>query len=464
MPGPPWARPAATGALNYYVYALAVFGSDLYVGGDFSNAAGIAEADAIAKWNGSAWSALGSNTSHDDGAVNGHVSALAVSDSDLYVGGYFTDAAGLPEADFIAKWNGTWSALGSNGSGNGALNNEVDALAVSASGLYVGGDFTDAAGNPKADRIAKWNGGAWSALGSNGANDGALNSSVYALAVSGGDVYVGGRFANAAGIAKADYVARWDGTWSALGSNSSSTDGALNAGVNALAVSGSDLFVGGGFTDAAGIATADRVAKWNGSSWSALGSNGSGDGAINSYVDALAVSGTSLYVGGSFNDAAGIHAADYIAKWGPGSAVVRKPDGRIRLGSSGAFVGDNVYNTTGAGQSVAGSAKKGKTIVYQVSVQNDGSAADRFKLKASGTATSKFTVKYFKGSTDITRKVVAGTYRTSSLGVGAALTITVKVTVKSAAAVGTSVTRLLTITSAGNSASKDAVKLVGTRA
>ena len=51
------------------------------------------------------------------------------------------------EADYIAKWNGSaWSALGSNGSGDGALNTDVDALAVSGSDLYVGGDFTDAAG------------------------------------------------------------------------------------------------------------------------------------------------------------------------------------------------------------------------------------------------------------------------------------------------------------------------------
>ena len=198
---------------------------------------------------------------------------------------------------------------------------------------------------------------------------------------------------------------------------------------------------------------------------SALGSNGAGDGAIyNGSVRALVASGTNVYVGGEFFNAAGIHAADYVARWGTGSAVVRKPDGRIRLGTSGAFAGDNVYNTTGAGQSKTGSAKRGKTIIYQVSVQNDGSAADSFKLKATGAATSKFTVTYFKGMTNITAKVVAGTYSTGSLAAGATQTITVKVTVKATAAVGTSVTRPVTITSVGNSTRKDAVKLVGKRA
>ena len=69
--------------------------------------------------------------------------------------------------------------------------------------------------------------------------------------------------------------------------------------------------MGGDFTNAAGIATADYVAEWNGSAWSALGANGSGGGAINNYVFALAVSGSNLYVGGAFTNAAGMATADY---------------------------------------------------------------------------------------------------------------------------------------------------------
>ncbi len=357
---------AGDGALNNSVYALAVSGSDLYVGGAFINAAGIPEADYIARWNGSAWSALGSNGA-GNGALNNAVWALAVSGSDLYVGGDFTNAAGIAEADYVARWNGSaWSALGSNGPGNGALNNGVRALAVSGSDLYVGGEFTNAAGIAEADYVARWNGSAWSALGSNGAGNGALNSSVWALAVSGSDLYVGGDFTNAAGIPEADYVARWNGSaWSALGSNGAG-NGALNntvyalavsgsdlyvggqllqrrghrrgrlrrqverqrlvrpglerrrhrgpqRHVYALAVSGSDLYVGGDFTNAAGIPEADNVARWNGSAWSALGSNGAGNGALNSSVRALAVSGSDLYVGGGFSNAAGIAEADYVA-------------------------------------------------------------------------------------------------------------------------------------------------------
>lgn len=103
--------------------------------------------------------------------------------------------------------------------------------------------------------------GSWAALGDDGAGDGALNYAVNAVAISGTDVYVGGFFTDVAGMATADYVAKWDGsTWSALGDNGvGSADGALNGVVSALAISGSDLFVAGSFGNAAPLSvTAQR--------------------------------------------------------------------------------------------------------------------------------------------------------------------------------------------------------------
>ena len=70
------------------------------------------------------------------------------------------------------------------------------------------------------------------------------------------------------------------GTWAALGSSADGTNGAISGAlgpvVNAIAVIGTDLYVGGQFTDVAGIPEADYIAKWNGSAWSALGSSGAG--------------------------------------------------------------------------------------------------------------------------------------------------------------------------------------------
>lgn len=69
-----------------------------------------------------------------------------------------------------------------------------------------------------------------------------------------------------------------------------------------------------------------------------------------------------------------------------------------------------------------------------------------------------------RGTSDITAAVVSGTYQTPSLAPAATYRITASVTVKSSAAVGSKVTRLLTIASVGNGTRKDAVKLTGKRA
>ena len=140
----------------------------------------------------------------------------------------------------------SWQALGTG------LNTTVRAIAVSGSDVYVGGFFTDAGGNPNADKIARWDGATWQAL------DTGLSSTVYAIAVSGSDVYVGGEFTNAGGNANADYIARWDGataTWQAL-------DTGLNAFVRAIAVSWCDLYAGGNFMNAGGNPNADRIARY----------------------------------------------------------------------------------------------------------------------------------------------------------------------------------------------------------
>jgi hypothetical protein len=216
------------------------------------------------------------------------------------------------------------AALGADGTFLGAsgVAGTVDARAWTLVSDLAAGEPPRFA--PAARPVSSAATGPWSAVGSGGA----INNLVAAVAVSGSNLYVGGVFTNAAGIEAADYVARWNGNaWSALGSNGSG-DGALGFGwVDALAVSGSDLYVGGGFTNAAGIETADYVARWSGGAWSALGSNGSGDGALGfGWVDALAVSGSDLYVGGGFENAAGIWGADNVAKWGLGAG--RRPQAR----------------------------------------------------------------------------------------------------------------------------------------
>src|SRR5262245_42517361 len=139
-------------------------------------------------------------------------------------------------------------------------------------------------------------GSSWSALGRG------MNDSVNALTISGSNVYAGGWFREA-GDTPANYIARWDGSnWAEVGFG-------MNKEVWALAVSGSNLYAGGDFTEA-GDTPANHIAKWDGSSWSALGS---GMGAFG-HIYALAVSNADVYAGGTFTAAGGI-AATNIAKW-----------------------------------------------------------------------------------------------------------------------------------------------------
>src|SRR6266567_4284728 len=89
----------------------------------------------------------------------------------------------------------------------------TDANWISMGGI-PGTDYTVYAG-VIANRIAKWNGSWWTALGS---GMGGINPNVFAMAVSGSDLYAGGNFTTAGGIA-ATNIAKWNGvTWSALGS------------------------------------------------------------------------------------------------------------------------------------------------------------------------------------------------------------------------------------------------------
>jgi len=278
------------------VHALVVHddgsGLSLFAGGEFA-VAGRETVSRIARWDGTAWSAVG-------GGLDGIVSALAVFDEGsgprLFAGGEFVTAGGVP-ASRVARWDGSsWSALGSG------TDAPVRALAVfddgSGAKLYAAGEFATAGGGA-ANRIARWDGASWSAAA------GGLDGTVFALATfddgGGTDLYAGGSFANAGG-SPASRVARFDGAaWSALGSGMNTTSS-----VRALAVfddgGGSDLYAGGDFTTAGGGA-ASRIARWDGAAWSALSSG------LNSTVFALATftegATTSLFAGGAFSTAGG---------------------------------------------------------------------------------------------------------------------------------------------------------------
>lgn len=116
-----------------------------------------------------------------------------------------------------------------------------------------------------------------------------------------------------------------------------------------------------------------------------------------------------------------------------------RPDGRIKKGATGTYRGDDVYNTTGAGQTVGGSAPRGSTVTYFVSVQNDAPFAAALRLRGTAS-TPRFRIKYTANASGITNGVTAGTYTTPVLAPQATFTVKVQVTVAANAPAGASLT------------------------
>ena len=139
-----------------------------------------------------------------------------------------------------------------------------------------------------------------------------------------------------------------------------------------------------------------------------------------------------------------------------------RPDGRIRKGATGTYFGDDIYNTTGVGQTRTGAAARGGTVTYYVSVQNDAPFPDTLRLRGTAS-TAAFRMRYSTGGVDITPQVTAGTYTTPTLAPGATFEITVEVKVKTSAPAGSSLTATLTAKSTTDLTIKDKVKFVTRR-
>src|SRR5205807_8660781 len=100
------------------------------------------------------------------------------------------------------------------------------------------------------------------------------------------------------------------GGWDRLGNGGTPGTPSLNGAVDTMTTAPGVLIVGGAFHDAGGLAAADYIAKWDGSTWSALGSS-----PLNGTVDAIAYYGGKIYAGGQFTNAGGNTNADFLAVW-----------------------------------------------------------------------------------------------------------------------------------------------------
>ncbi len=339
-------------ARNEFLYSMAAWNNSLVIGGDYStqNTNLPHSTRYLSAWDGLNQRELGSPAGVPNDAVYGLGTAPAIlGTTDLIIGGRFTSVAGT-SASHIAKLGSAsgaaWTPMGPG------FNDDVYAIVYNPNDatVYAAGNFT-AAGPTACNRIARWNGSTWQALGSG------LNGLPQTLRVYNGSVYVGGFFTTAGGINTGGF-ARWDGAWHNNGGTFAGT-------VRALEVYQSLLIIGGTFP---GISSSPSIAAYDGTSYSTLGLGGARlADTTTANVNALTVSNGTLIAGGNFATMSGVPAA-YIARW-DGSVWTPVGNGvqanvrcltsfqsEVDLGGDFAFVNNNTvmspswarYSETGA--------------------------------------------------------------------------------------------------------------------
>lgn len=294
------------GGVGIVARAACVWQGKLVVVGDFwNNFQPCVGCNGVAVWDGTSWTPL-------DNGVNNDVLTCTVWNNELVIGGDFTAADGIPIAR-IAKWNGsTWESVGPIGS----FDNDIRCMTEFQGELWVGGDFNNVNGCSPCDGVVKYDPSTGGWVGGNSGVDlvGGVNESVRVLYVNptDGNLYMGGEFPELidgnAGVV--DYnmsgIAMYDGSdWTSLGTG-------LNEYCRAIHEYNGNVVAGGYFTTAGGV-SANKIAKWDGTNWYAMGQGFDGAG-VDEYVKAATAWNGIFFAGGAYTQAEGAPMA-YIAQW-----------------------------------------------------------------------------------------------------------------------------------------------------
>ena len=130
-----------------------------------------------------------------------------------------------------------------------------------------------------------------------------------------------------------------------------------------------------------------------------------------------------------------------------------QPDLQIKLKAESTYVGDHVYNATGAGQSRSSSGNAVFPVVYHVRIQNDGPDADSFTLQVLGARRNRWRVRTYDsqvtgydGGVNVSDAAATG-WKTGPIAAGASRDIRVEVLPLPGARGGDSRTVTITATS-----------------
>jgi hypothetical protein len=239
--------------------------------------------------------------------VQGGTVRAAVSDGrgGWYIGGDFTQVAGQPRAGLARI-----TSAGTLSSWAPAVNGRVDALAFADDVVYVGGAFSSVGGANRASvaavtaagTVTPWNPG--------------VAGTVRAIAVDATTVYVGGQFGAAGGASRAN-LAGLDVATGAPTPFDPGTDGP----VNDVIVEGAVVHAGGEFHVAGGAPRSTLAAF--GTDGSLLPWDPGTDGVVHSIIARR--DGTAVYVAGAFGTAAGAARANIAAIDTAGAATPWNP-------------------------------------------------------------------------------------------------------------------------------------------
>jgi trimeric autotransporter adhesin len=279
------------------VNVITPYGAGFAIGGWFSSA-GDEAAMNLALWTGLSLQPLVANSSPLFYGIPGFVDHLGVDASGVvWAGGSFTHAGVVPAANIARLDDEGWHAVGAG------FDDVVRVITFATNGdVYAGGDFLGD-GLPF-NHVARWDGATWWPLDS-GLSEGLYGTSAKAMVVApDGSLYVGGAF-TLAGSTPAANVARWNGTsWEAVGNG-------FDGDVTSLVFGPDGRLYAGGIFHASGETVVTGVARLSGNSWEPVG--GSLDPESYDYVSTLAVYEGELVAAGTFTTIGGVAAVNVAA-------------------------------------------------------------------------------------------------------------------------------------------------------